>query len=101
MSLRLSKFQEYKTHAWHKRNYKLLSSEQLAWARDWIKKHDHLNKGEFELACNRMFLDRAIPKNGSAIQELISSTNVNVPHPPEVQAEIDERKERFAKARGW
>lgn len=44
---------------------------------DFIKQHDNLDKGQFDWAVNKMWVDKEAikPKNGGRILELLSCAN--------------------------
>ena len=75
MSIRRYGFDQYASHPWLKRSYRRLTLEEreLAWA--FIAANDHLDCGAFEFAVNRMFLDKAKPKNFTTILELLTCCN--------------------------
>lgn len=58
-------------HPWFKKAFKKLNDKEKKIALDFIANHNHLDKGSFELAINRMFLDQEKPKNWSIILELL------------------------------
>lgn len=69
-------FNSYETHPWLKRLYKRLSLTDRAFCVSFIRSNEKLDKGEFEYAVNRMFLDRVdVPKNWGPILELLMSAN--------------------------
>ena len=75
MSNRLNLFNELKTHAWLKKPYARLSNKEIDVAKHFIKLHDSLDKGSFEHAVNRMFLDKPKPKHWTIILELLICSN--------------------------
>lgn len=68
-------FDSYRDHAWLKRIFLRLSKSDLGIAYRFIEANDGLDKGAFELAINRMFLDKERPKNFSIILELLTCSN--------------------------
>ncbi len=72
---RLINFHSYKDHAWLKKVYVRLKKDDIDCAEQFIVLHDHLDKGDFELAINRMFLDKPKPKNFREILELLTCAN--------------------------
>lgn len=73
---RLSVFYAYETHPWLKRVFNKLSKNEKDLAVAFITQNDGLNKGEFELRVNRMFMDvKDKPKNWTAVLELITCAN--------------------------
>lgn len=103
MSLRLEAFNQLPGHAWYRRTWKRLSEADLKWAQQWITSHDHLDRCEFELAVNRMFMDGANAQvsQKNIVRELISASNSSVPWPESVQKAIEQRQERMKSIRGW
>lgn len=75
MNERLSKFKSFKTHPWFGRIFKKINSNDILFAESFIEKNEPLNKGEFEFAVNRLFLDRAKPKAWKEIVELLTCCN--------------------------
>jgi hypothetical protein len=78
MSYRLEKFNSYAEHAWLNKAFKKLSKAERDIATDFIKTNDYLGKYDFELAINRMFIDKEKPKNFSIILELLACLNSTV-----------------------
>ena len=82
MSARTQKFQSLANHAWYCRVYKRMPARDLTFALQWIQKNDHLDRHKFEMAVNRMFLDkpemRAKMPNWKTIMELCSCANTEV-----------------------
>ena len=72
---RLARFEAFASHPFLKKSFARLTpnDRQLAWT--FIEKSDELDRGRFELAVNRLFLDGEKPKNWTIIQELLSSAN--------------------------
>lgn len=65
-----------KDHAWLSRVYKKLKSADIEVALTFIRNNSQLNKSDFELKINRMFIDSATrPKNYKEISELLSCAN--------------------------
>jgi hypothetical protein len=55
---RLDKFLELKNHAWFKKQYVKLRQDNIDFCIEWINKNDSLSKDDFELALNRIYLDK-------------------------------------------
>jgi hypothetical protein len=73
---RLTEFQNLKTHPWHGRLFKKLLVAEVTACEQFIKNNDHLEVNEFEMAVQRMFLDKsAKPKNWTAMNELLVCAN--------------------------
>lgn len=75
LDMRLIKFFDLQTHAFAKRLYDKLTTADVELCVAFIKQHDALSQSEFELAVNRMFLDREKCKNWKIISELLSIAN--------------------------
>lgn len=76
MKSRIEIFHAYKNHAWLHKVYDRLSKSDIQICEEFIQSHDHLPKGEFEYAINRMFLDKPNkPKNYPMILEMLTCTN--------------------------
>ena len=75
MSERLSKLKSFSNHEWLSKAYRRLSPGELEIMASFIADNDHLDKGRFELAVNRMFLDKPKPKNFTIILELLTCCN--------------------------
>lgn len=71
----MKKFSEYETHPWLKKVYGKLTAQDLKCCLSFLDENVSLDKGEFELAVNRMFLDREKPKNFPIILELLTCCN--------------------------
>lgn len=65
-------------HAWFDRLYARLSSEELQTCHRFIDEHDALDRSEFEMRVNRMFLDKPKPKNWTVIAELLTVANGDI-----------------------
>ena len=69
---REEKFKNLKSHAWFKRVYSKLSSEDEAFAIDFLQKHSALDKNEFASKAVRIWLDApSHPKSWKHIEELL------------------------------
>lgn len=72
------------TDPWYHRIYKRLKAHDLEFLQGWIAKNDHLGEGAYEMAINRMFLDkpelREKHKNWTLILEAAAFTNVGHSH---------------------
>jgi hypothetical protein len=75
MLCRRAKFESFATHPWLSRVYRRLKPEDRALALEFIAANAALNRGDFELRVNRMFLDRPKPKNFALILELLTCAN--------------------------
>lgn len=76
MSSRLKKFHSYAKHGWLSKSYAKLSASEREMAEQFIRENDAKSKGDFELAVNRMFIDRPNkPKNWTIILELLANSN--------------------------
>lgn len=73
--MRNSNFLSLKDHPWLCKSYKNIDDKSKTLCLDFITKNDHLSKGDFELAINRMFLDKNKPKDWKLICELLSCAN--------------------------
>lgn len=51
------------------------TNEDLAIIRNFINLYNHLDRAEFELTVNRMFIDKEKPKNYTGIMELLTVCN--------------------------
>lgn len=69
---RLDNFLSLKDHAWLKKSYLKLSGDDLDLAKSFILENDHLDRASFEMAVNRMFLDKPKPKSWKYILELLT-----------------------------
>jgi hypothetical protein len=68
-------FNSYSFHPWLKKSFNRLSAKEKQIAVDFIIAHDFLDKPNFELAVNRMFLEKERTKNWTIISELLSCVN--------------------------
>jgi hypothetical protein len=75
MSNRLILFNNFKNHAWLSRVFDRLKNSDLDIAIRFIETNDHLDIGNFELAINRMFLDKEKPRRYKEILELLTCAN--------------------------
>lgn len=73
---RLERFRALKDHAWYGRSFRRLGKMERLFCERWIEDRTRLNRNEFEIAVNRMWLDRERPKNWSLIVELMLSGEV-------------------------
>lgn len=75
-SPRTQSFLSYSQHAWLYKAFKRLRKPELELCLKFIEQHDHLSKGDFELAVNRMFLGATErPKNWTICLELLTCAN--------------------------
>lgn len=72
---RLTLFNNLKHHPWSGRVYKRLNANELELALGFIESNENLDKGSFEYAVNRMFLDKDKPKHFKEILELLTCAN--------------------------
>lgn len=72
---RTAMFFSYKTHPMLGRSFKKLSHADIEAVLEFIKMHDHLDKGSFERAAVRLFLDCKKPKTWKEIEELLVCAN--------------------------
>lgn len=72
---RMELFKTLESDAWFHRLWKRLKPAEIAICEEFIRSHDHLGIGAFEMAVNRMFIDKAKPKNYPIILELLTITN--------------------------
>lgn len=73
---RMQKLESLKTHAWLKRLFKKLNASDEAFMRSVILGNEHLDRGQFELMLNRLFIDVPNkPKNWKYILEALANAN--------------------------
>lgn len=76
MDKRTIAFNSLETHPWLNRVFKKLNRDDLYICRQFLAEKEHLSKGDFELAVNRMFIDKENkPKNWKLICELLTCAN--------------------------
>lgn len=76
---RAEKFHAYKNHPWLGRVYAKLTRDEILLAEAFMRSNQKLGKGEFEMAINRMFLDKEDkPKNWTRISELLTNANCSL-----------------------
>jgi len=76
MKSRLEHFRDLDRHAWFGRQMAKLKKGQREICEQFIAEHDHLDRGQFEMALNRWWVDRQDrPKNWSSLQELVMISN--------------------------
>lgn len=79
MSQRMSRLKEYETRLPYSEWWKRLKTEGQAAVKNFISRHDHLTKGEFEQRANRLFLDLPNkPRNWSLISQILVNVNCAV-----------------------
>lgn len=79
MSKRIEAFNNLEVHAWLGRLHKRLTAVERIECKQFIMQNDHLPKGEFEYAINRMFLGRENkPKHWTMMAELLTCANSSV-----------------------
>ncbi len=59
-------------HPWFSRIWSRLSAEDLAMMRAWAREHAELDAAAWEMAVNRMFLDRSRPRRWREIMEMLT-----------------------------
>lgn len=64
---------------WYSRLFSKLTVSEMVMLLEWVNDHDQLGKNEFELAVNRMFLDREKPTHWLEINELAGACNILTP----------------------
>lgn len=75
MDLRTETFLNFKTHPWLSKAFAKLSGAEIEIALAFLKTNEPLDKSKFELAVNRMFLEKQRPKHWSIIVELLTCAN--------------------------
>jgi len=76
---RTDAFHSLATHPWLKKCHAKLTDDEKRLATDFITANDSLNKSQFEMAVNRMFIDQKNkPKRYAIILELLSCANGRV-----------------------
>ncbi len=68
-------FAGYQEHPVLSKPWKRLTDDELEFVGDFIHKLGQADKGQFELAVNRMFIDKPKPKHWAIIMELLSCAN--------------------------
>lgn len=77
---RVTAFNGLTVHPMLGRVFNKLTSEERALCRDFLAQHEALDKGEFELLVNRMFLDVGDkPMRWKEITELLACANSKLP----------------------
>lgn len=75
MSTRIQHFEALAAHPWLQRVYAKLNKAELGVARQFLTVNALLDKGAFEKAVNRMFLDQIKPPHWKEICELLTCAN--------------------------
>lgn len=75
---RLIRFNELFNHAWHGKNVKKLNKIDLIFITNFIETNNDLSKNDFEMAVNRIFINKERPKNWCIILELLSCINSSI-----------------------
>ena len=57
---RIEKFNKLREHPWYGKKFKQLTKANIQFCEDWLTEHEHLDRREFELASNRMVLNRGM-----------------------------------------
>ena len=69
-------FDSYREHPWLKRVYSRLTKQELEFVAAFIRSHNDLNKGEFELRVNRLFINQSPGlKHWREVLELLTCSN--------------------------
>lgn len=77
MDARRLAFDAYANHPWHHKAFKRLTAAEIALAHAFIEQHAHLGRGAFELAVNRMFIDKPDkPKHFTIILDMLTCANI-------------------------
>lgn len=74
--MRLKAFHALKDHPWYGRYYKKLTPADVTYAEWFMVYYYGCDKGVFEAAVNRMFVDKDKPRNWAVISELLAAANV-------------------------
>lgn len=72
---RLELFKSYSKHPWLSRVYARLKLNEITLIEDFINENNLLNKHDFEIKINRMFIDKTKPKKWKEILELLICCN--------------------------
>lgn len=73
---RLQNFRNLETHPWFSKLLKRLTKKEVLLAEAFIMENEDLNRGDFDLKMNRLFLDKEKPKNWAIILELLMISNM-------------------------
>lgn len=77
MKTRLDALEELKTDAWYGRCISKLKKIELEICETFIKNNDGLDRGQFEMAVNRMFIHvKDKPKQWTMISEILAVANI-------------------------
>lgn len=74
---RIEKFRSYAAHPWLGKTFAKLKVEDIVAAEAFMAAHAASSRDAFELAVNRMYLDKHKPKNWTIVTELLSSCNAD------------------------
>lgn len=74
-TLRREAFDGYAKHPWLCRVHRRLSKADIIEAHSFISDHDAMDKGAFEMAVNRMWMDQPKPARWKEIMELLICAN--------------------------
>lgn len=72
---RHDRFLDLKKHPWLGRSFAKLTGDDVNACLSFIKDNDGLSRPLFEMAVNRMFLDKAKPRSWKYILELLTVCN--------------------------
>lgn len=72
---RLEVFKSFSLHPMFKKVFTKLKPVELMMAEKFIVDNEHLNRANFEMAVNRMFLDKPKTKHWKEIMELLTCSN--------------------------
>lgn len=75
MDARLNKFNSFSSHPWFSRIFSKLKTDDVNFAVRFISENSSLEKGQFEMAVNRMFIGKEKPKRWKEIMELLTCCN--------------------------
>lgn len=75
MNARIIKFNSFSTHPWLSRLFNKLKKEDIDFAIKFLTNESSKSRSDFELAVNRIFLDRDKPRAWKEITELLISSN--------------------------
>jgi len=69
--MRKENFDNLIKHPWFSKLYVKLTEKELVFCRNFLDNHETLDNGNFEMAINRLFLEKDKPKNWKVICELL------------------------------
>jgi hypothetical protein len=74
-SKRLDKFESFKEHIVQGKLYRKLTQSELKLCREFIGKHDGLDRNAFADKCNKWMLGEPKPKNHTTMWALVLQSN--------------------------